>query len=94
MTLDYANVLPQTLSDEIALIAIYIKNHLLHSIFTLIELVYNILLGSQPLTKYLYLFWAKCDVHIPKDKQIRISNLSLRGIKCDILGYMKSTKIL
>jgi hypothetical protein len=50
--------------------------------------------GDQPSIKYLYPFGAKCYVHVPKEKQIGISKLSLREIKYYVISYRKSSKIL
>jgi hypothetical protein len=37
---------------------------------------------DKPSIKYLYLFGAKCYMHVPKEKLIGISKLSPREIQC------------
>jgi hypothetical protein len=46
------------------------------------------------LIKHLYLCRAKCYVHLPEEKQIGTSKLSPREIKCFVVCYTESSKIL
>jgi hypothetical protein len=94
MPSDCANVISQALWAEACSTAIHITNCLLHSTFKLKKLPYEIMFGHKPSIKYLYPFGAKCYVHIPEEKQIGISKLSPRGIKCYVGGYAESSKIL
>jgi hypothetical protein len=50
--------------------------------------------GDKPWIKYLNPFGSKCYVHVPEEKQIRTSKLSFLGIKCLVIGYTESSKIV
>jgi hypothetical protein len=50
--------------------------------------------SNKSLIKHLYRFGAKYYVHIPEDKQIGISKLSPKRIRCYDVGYKESSKIL
>jgi hypothetical protein len=50
--------------------------------------------GDKPSITLLYPFGAQCYVHVPKEKQIGTSKLSPKGIKCYVVGYIESSKIL
>jgi hypothetical protein len=76
MTLDYADVIPQALWAEAYSMAIHIKNCILYSTFKLKQSLYKIIFGDKPSINHLYPFRAKWYVHVPKQKQIRISKLS------------------
>jgi hypothetical protein len=75
-------------------IAIHIKNYLPHRSFKFNKLLYEIMFGNKLLIKYLYSFGCKCNIHIHEKKQIGMSELSLRKIKCFIGGSTESSKIL
>jgi hypothetical protein len=94
MTLDCANIIPQVLWAETYSIAIYTKNYLRYSAFKLKKSLYEIMFSAKPSIKYLYSFGTKCYMHVPKQKQIRISKLSPRGIKYYVVGYSDSSKIV
>jgi hypothetical protein len=51
------------------------------------------LYGNKALIKHLYPSRAKCYMHVPEEEQIRISKLSPRRIKCNIVGYTELSKI-
>jgi hypothetical protein len=68
MTLDSADVISQALWAEMCSMAIYIKNRLLHSTFTLKKSPYEIMFIDKPSITHLYRFGAKCYVHVPEEK--------------------------
>jgi hypothetical protein len=94
MTFDDANMIPPALWAEGYSTAVHIKNRLLYSAFQLKKLPYEIMFGDKPSIKPLYPFGAKYYVHVPVEKQIGISKLRPRGIKCYVVGDMESSKIL
>jgi hypothetical protein len=94
MTFDCVNVIPQILWAEACSTAVYIKNRLPHSAFKLKKSPYKIMFGGKRLIKRLYPFGAKYYVHIAEEKQIGKSKLSLRGLKCYVVSYTESSKIL
>jgi hypothetical protein len=94
MTLDYADLIPYALWAEPCSTAVHIKNRLLHSAFNLKKLPYEIMFGDKPSIKYLYPFEEECHMHAPEEKLIWTSNLIPRQIKCYVVGYIESSKIL
>jgi hypothetical protein len=93
MTLDWADMIPQVLWPEAYSTAGHIKMHLPHSIFKLTKSRYKIIFDDKPSNKPLYAVGSNGDIHIPKEKQIGMSMLSLRGIKYFVIRYTESSKI-
>jgi hypothetical protein len=94
MTLNYTNVIPQALWAVAYSLAIHIKNHLPHSVFKLIKSLYDIIFGNRPSIKHLYPFGAKCYVYGSEEKKTGTSKLSPRGIKYNVVGYTRLSKLL
>jgi hypothetical protein len=94
MTLNSADMIPQALWAEACSMAIHIKKCLPHSAFKLKKSLYKRIFGDKSLIKQLYPFRGKSYVYLPEEKQILISKLSLRGIKCYVVGYIESSKIV
>jgi hypothetical protein len=94
MILDCADVISQAFGAEAYSSAVHIKNRLLHSAFKLKKFLFKIIFGDKTSIKHLYPFGAKCYLHVPEQKQIRISKLSSRAIKSYVVGSMELSKIL
>jgi hypothetical protein len=94
ITLDCNNVISQVLWAEVYSMAKHIKNCLPHSAWKLKKPLYEILSSDKASINHLYLFRAKCYVHVSEEPQIGISKLSPRGITSYVVSYTKSSKIL
>jgi hypothetical protein len=77
ITLDCADVIPHTLCGEACSTAEHIKNCLPHSAFKLKTSPYEIIFADKPSIKHLSCCGAKYNVHVPEEKQIGTSKLSL-----------------